>query len=173
MEGKRTLREEQVCTTSATQCPRGAASKWQRLPRLRVQTQTTLVSPGVPIGYHVAFLRSASADLSLHSYGPSYLSCYTLYIQTLPLPLAPNQITFFSGFQHETQQFGGVPWLPWCLSPKESTCSAEEDTGSIPGWEDSLAKGTAILSTLLVWEILWTEEPGRGQSMGSQRVGHD
>ena len=44
----------------------------------------------------------------------------------------PQPDHFFSGFQHETQQFGGVPWLPWCLSPIESTCSAEEDTGSIP-----------------------------------------
>ena len=31
----------------------------------------------------------------------------------------------------------------------------------------------AIHSSTLVWEIPWTEEPGRLQSMGSQRVGHD
>ena len=28
-------------------------------------------------------------------------------------------------------------------------------------------------SSVLAWEIPWTEEPGRLQSMGSQRVGHD
>ena len=28
-------------------------------------------------------------------------------------------------------------------------------------------------SSILAWEIPWTEEPGRLQSMGSQRVGHD
>ena len=28
-------------------------------------------------------------------------------------------------------------------------------------------------SSILAWEILWTEEPGGLQSMGSQRVGHD
>ena len=31
----------------------------------------------------------------------------------------------------------------------------------------------ATLSSILAWKITWTEEPGRLQSMGSQRVGHD
>ena len=38
------------------------------------------------------------------------------------------------------------------------------------GWEDPLKKGMAIHSSILVWRILWTEEPGGLQSMGSQRV---
>ena len=41
------------------------------------------------------------------------------------------------------------------------------------GWEDPLAKEMAIHSSTLAWKIPWTEEPGRLQSMGSQRVGHD
>ena len=41
------------------------------------------------------------------------------------------------------------------------------------GWEDSLEKGKAIHSSILAWRIPWTEEPGRLQSMGPQRVGHD
>ena len=41
------------------------------------------------------------------------------------------------------------------------------------GQEDPLEKEMAIHSSILVWEILWTEEPGRLQSMGWQRVGHD
>ena len=39
--------------------------------------------------------------------------------------------------------------------------------------EDPLEKGVATLSSILAWEILWTEEPGRLQSMGLQRAGHD
>ena len=31
----------------------------------------------------------------------------------------------------------------------------------------------ATQSSIVAWEILWTDEPGRLQSMGSQRVGHD
>ena len=40
------------------------------------------------------------------------------------------------------------------------------------GWEDPLEKGMETHSSILTWEIPWTEEPGGLQSMGSQRVGH-
>ena len=40
------------------------------------------------------------------------------------------------------------------------------------GWGD-LEKAMAPHSSILAWKIPWTEEPGRLQSMGSQRVGHD
>ena len=36
-----------------------------------------------------------------------------------------------------------------------------------------LEKGTATHSSILAWKILWPEEPGRLQSMGSQRGRHD
>ena len=39
--------------------------------------------------------------------------------------------------------------------------------------EDPLEKGVATLSSILAWEILWTEESGGLQSMGSQKVGRD
>ena len=39
--------------------------------------------------------------------------------------------------------------------------------------EDPLEKGMATHSSILAWKIPWTEEPGRLQSMGSQRVGQD
>ena len=41
------------------------------------------------------------------------------------------------------------------------------------GREDPLEEETAAHSSVLAWRILWTEEPGGLQSMGSQRVGHD
>ena len=41
------------------------------------------------------------------------------------------------------------------------------------GWEDPLEKEIATHSSILAWKIPWTKEPGRLQSMGSQRVGHD
>ena len=41
------------------------------------------------------------------------------------------------------------------------------------GWEDPLEKGMATHSSILAWEIPWTEEPSRLQSMGSQRVGYN
>ena len=41
------------------------------------------------------------------------------------------------------------------------------------GWEDFLEKAIATHFSILAWEIPWTEEPDRLQSMQSQRVGHD
>ena len=41
------------------------------------------------------------------------------------------------------------------------------------GQEDSLEKEMETCSSILAWEIPWTEEPGGIQFMGSQRVGHD
>ena len=58
------------------------------------------------------------------------------------------------------------------LGGKESTCNAE-DLSLIPGWEDPLEKGMATHSSILAWRIPWTEESGRLQSMGSQRVGYN
>ena len=41
------------------------------------------------------------------------------------------------------------------------------------GQKDPLDKEMATYSSILVWKIPWTEEPGGLQSMGTQRVGHD
>ena len=51
---------------------------------------------------------------------------------------------------------------------------AMQDTQVRPlGQEDPLEKGMATHPSILAWRILWTEEPGRLQSVGLQRVGHD
>ena len=47
------------------------------------------------------------------------------------------------------------------------------DLGSILGWEDPLGKEMTVHSSILAWEISWTEEPGGLQSMGLQRVRRD
>ena len=41
------------------------------------------------------------------------------------------------------------------------------------GWEDLLEKEMVTHSSTIAWRIPWTEEPGRLQSMGSERVRHD
>ena len=41
------------------------------------------------------------------------------------------------------------------------------------GQEDPLEKGMALHSSILAWSIPWREEPGRLQSMGLQRLGHN
>ena len=49
----------------------------------------------------------------------------------------------------------------------------QETTVQSLGWEDPLEKGTDTHSSVVVWRIPWTEEPGRLQSMGSQRIEQD
>ena len=41
------------------------------------------------------------------------------------------------------------------------------------GWEDPLEEDMATHSSILAWKIPWMEEPGRLQSVGLLRVGHD
>ena len=41
------------------------------------------------------------------------------------------------------------------------------------GWADPLEKEMAACSSILAWEISWTEEPGRLESKGEQRVRHN
>ena len=62
--------------------------------------------------------------------------------------------------------------FPCGSAGKESACNVGA-LGSVPGAGRSLEKGIATHSSILVWKIPWTEEPGGLQSMGSQKVGHD
>jgi len=55
---------------------------------------------------------------------------------------------------------------------KNLTAMQETWVGSL-GQEDPLEKEIKTHSSILVWRIPWTEEPGGLQSMGLQRVGHD
>ena len=61
------------------------------------------------------------------------------------------------------------------LVVKNPPANAEDirDAVWILGWEDSLEKEMATYSSILAWRTPWTEEPGRLQSMGSHRVGHN
>ena len=97
--------------------------------------------------------------------------------------------------------WGHVPVLlfVWCVAPGSGACTHLggaisglpggimlpaksgdiRDAGLIPGLgrslgcEDLLEEGIATHSSIFAWRILWTEEPGGLQSIGSQRVRHD
>ena len=66
----------------------------------------------------------------------------------------------------------GSGGFPRGSNSKKSACNARDLVWSL-GQEDSLEKGMATHSSILVWRSLWTEEPGGLQSIGLQRVGHD
>ena len=74
--------------------------------------------------------------------------------------------------------YGQIKFLLTCTpslvaqSVKDLPAVQETQIRSL-GQEDPLEKEIATHSSILAWEIPWTEKPGRVQSMGSQRVGHD
>ena len=74
-------------------------------------------------------------------------------------------------------------WKCWCFSRLPSLLLVAQTIKKLPtiqgtpvqslGRENSMEEGMATHSSILTWEIPWTEEPGRLQSMGSQGVGQD
>ena len=62
--------------------------------------------------------------------------------------------------------------FPGGSSGKESACNAGDPVRFL-GQEDPLEREMATHSNILAWRIPCTDEPGRVQSMGLHRVGHD
>ena len=83
----------------------------------------------------------------------------------------------FSQFSEFLPRWSGSSLLYKCRSLEAQTVkrlsTMQETWVRSLGRDDLLEKEMAIHSNTIVWKILWTEEPGRLQSMGSQRVGHD
>ena len=66
-----------------------------------------------------------------------------------------------------------VLWASLVAQSVKNLSAVQETQIQSLGWEDPLEKEMAIHSSILAWRILWTEDPGRLQFMGSQKVGHD
>ena len=64
-------------------------------------------------------------------------------------------------------------WASLVTQTEKNLSEMQETWVQSLGQEDPLEKRMAIHSSILAWEIPWTEEPGGLQSMGSQRVRYD
>ena len=69
--------------------------------------------------------------------------------------------------------FGGLPWASLVAQMVKNWPAIQETWVRSLAWEDPLEKQMATHSSIVAWENPWTEEPGRLQSMRSQRVRHD
>ena len=69
--------------------------------------------------------------------------------------------------------FYACPWASLVAQMVKRLYAMLETRVQSLGWEDPLEKEMATHSSTLAWKIPWTEEPGRLQSVGSQRVRHD
>ena len=67
----------------------------------------------------------------------------------------------------------GVNWASLVVQTVKNLPTIRETDNRSLGWEDLLEKGMATHSSILAWEISWTDEPGGLQPIGSQRVVHD
>ena len=63
---------------------------------------------------------------------------------------------------------GGASQVALVVKNLPANAGDVRDAGSVPGSGTSLEEGMATHSSILAWRILWTEEPGKLQSMGSQ-----
>ena len=79
-----------------------------------------------------------------------------------------------SGVPTDPLQFPGskVRWASLVAQTIKHLSAMQETQVWSLGWEDPLEKGMATHPSILALRIPWTEEPGRLQSLGSQRVGH-
>ena len=137
----------QDCSPPATSCP----------PPITSLLTISLIETGVftlkSSPHHVAILLSAGLGTS------GQHRCFSLLIrEILKQEVSPRSILLVLHGQTERVLI---------RLPVEET----QDPGS--SWEDPLEKEMASHTNILAWKIPWTEEPGRLQSMGSQRVGHD
>ena len=76
-----------------------------------------------------------------------------------------KKVTFIIFYLHQE--------IPYVAQTVKSLPTMRETQVQSLGWEDVLEKEMATHSSVLAWKIPWTEDPGRLQSLGSQRVGHD
>ena len=64
-------------------------------------------------------------------------------------------------------------YIFWVVQTVKCLLAMQETWVQSLGWEDPLEKEMATYSSTLAWKIPWIEKPGKLQSLGSQRVGHN
>ena len=84
--------------------------------------------------------------------------------------VAKSQTRLGDQVQHSTKTMRGASLVAQML---KNLPAMQETWIQSLGWEDPLEKGMHTHSSILIWTIPWTEEPGRLQFMGSLRAGPD
>ena len=95
------------------------------------------------------------------------------YIYTMKY-LFSHQVVSDSSATPWTVVHQALLWIlyHWAIPVKNPPAKQETQVRSL-GWDGALEKRMATHSSILAWEVPWTGEPGRLQSMGSQRVGQN
>ena len=127
--------------------------------------------------YHIVKLKEKTQDFT---YSEMFLNFYTLKMVNSEFSHMLENACF-PGSSDGTESacnkghLGSIPVLGTFLVAqmvKRLPTKRETQVQSL-GWEDLLEKEMATHSSTFARKIPWTEEPGRLQSMGSQKIGHD
>ena len=78
-----------------------------------------------------------------------------------------------SGLQIPNLPCEPIPWAFLEAQMVKNLPAVQDTQVQSLDWEDPLEKEMAAHSSILAWEIPWSEELGGLQSMGLQRVGHN
>ena len=137
---------------------------WKKNQEYRVQEAflCTIFFPTIFFFLHKAQINSISVRMSLQlvmmlwkgGWGETYILLYNVFFWSCCNHL---HIFFLSLVAHQVKNLPAMQ---------------ETRVWSI-GQEDALEKGMTTHSSILAWRIVWIEEPGGLQFMGSQRVSHD
>ena len=128
----------------------------------------------VPFNWHEnlkeSVYRFVAISLHLGIYTPMAFSMHTCVL--LSHVQLCNPIAHQALLQARILEWVAIPFSLVAQMVKHLAAMRETPVRSL-GQEDPLEKEMATLSSTLAWKIPWTEEPGRLQSMGSQRVRHN
>ena len=91
----------------------------------------------------------------------------------IPCALWPNKQTQKQYSNKFNKDFKNGPWTSLMAQTVKHLPTKQKTRFQSLGREDPLEKEMATHSSVLAWKIPWMEEPGRLQSIGSQRVRHD
>ena len=99
---------------------------------------------------------------------------YWIRVKGMLIEISSSRFLCDLNFGQVFQMFSQCPhWVSLVAQLVKNLPAMQETLVWFLGWEDPLEKETATYSSILACRIPWTEEPGRLQSMGSQRVRHD
>ena len=136
---------------------------------------------GTKLSYDLAFFdffKSTKIYFFTMLYLFSILKLKSIYLKTEPLAL---DFPGSSAGKKSTCNAGDPSWITGSgRSPEEGVAQMVKNLPPVWDtwvqslvWEDPLEEGIATHSSILAWRLPWTEEPGRLQPMGLQRIGHE
>ena len=119
-----------------------------------------------------AYSNSCRSSWWCHPIISSSVIPFSSCLQSFPALESSPMSQFFASGGQRIRVLASASVLPLVAEMVKHLPTMRETWVQSLGWEDLLEKEMATHSSILAWKIPWMEDPGRLQSMGSQRVKH-